>query len=62
MYTESTSDSRFAIQDLTRAELELISEGLIILRNEKLSNNEKFKTERKTVLEIYNSIDEELRS
>jgi hypothetical protein len=60
MYCERTSTTKFAIQDLSIQDLELLQEALVILKSEKLNMNEQFQEDKKRAIEIYQEIDREL--
>ena len=58
MYTEQTSHGKYAIQDLTKSDLELIKESLVCLKH---SNTEAYSENRDKIIRIYTSIVEELK-
>jgi hypothetical protein len=60
MYIEQTSTGRFALQDLTEAQLELIQNGLIEVKHHSLQDAELFKTERASCVDMFQKIDNEL--
>jgi hypothetical protein len=60
MHTEKTNDNRFVIRDLSRNDLELITEALVIIRSKILPDTERFSEVRKAAIKIYNSINEVL--
>lgn len=62
MYTEQTSPGKFAIQDLSKTELELLIEGLVVLKNEKLIDHENFVHERELAVKMHHSMNVELAS
>lgn len=67
MYVEQTrkfetigNTERFAIQDLTIDELELIQSSLVTLKDHSLQDAEVFKEPRKLVVDMFQKIDHEL--
>ena len=60
MYAEQTSLEKYAVQDLTRAEYELLMEGLVVLKTEKFIDHESFVHERKLAVQMYQLMDNEL--
>lgn len=67
MYVEITNElpayagkAMFAIHELTVNELELLQEGLVELKNNKLKDAEAFKDDRRACVEMFNKIDAEL--
>lgn len=67
MYVEITNElpacagkAMFAIHELTVNELELLQEGLVELKNNKLKDAETFKDDRRACVEMFNKIDAEL--
>ena len=60
MYTEQTSNGKYAIQDLEKDELELLIEGLIVLKSEKFTDHEHFVHERRLCVQLYKSMNEEM--
>lgn len=65
MYVEITSKDgppRFAIHELNEMELELLQSGLIEVKQHSLQDAEVFKNERTACNEMFQKIDQELRS
>lgn len=60
MYCEITSTGKFALQDLTLAEIEIIHESLIVLKDQKVIQTKDFEEERQVMTEMYIKIDAEL--
>ena len=60
MYVEVTETGRFAIQELTESQLELIQNGLIEVKQHSLQDAEQFKSERASCIEMFEKIDQEL--
>lgn len=66
MYVEIITENkdlgrvRFAVQDLSLCELELIQESLITYKQTKLQDAEVFKDDRRDCIEMYEKIDTEL--
>lgn len=61
MYVEQTSSGRFALQELTAEEMELLMNGLIEVKQHSLKDPEQFKTQRQSCNEMFLKIDLELR-
>ena len=55
MYTEITPTG-FSLQELTKTELDLLAEGLVVLKSEKLKDEEK----RHLCIKMHQSITKEL--
>lgn len=66
MYVEildhSSGKAKFAIQDLTIDELELLQSGLIEVKQHSLQDAEVFKEQRSSCNEMFQKIDHELRN
>lgn len=66
MYVEISDStpgkSRFALQDLTSDELELLQSGLIEVKQHSLQDAEVFKVQRSSCNEMFQKIDQELRN
>jgi hypothetical protein len=68
MYVENVTphpdpkQARFALQDLTIDELELIQSSLVTLKDHSLKDAEAFKEPRKLVVAMFQKIDQELVS
>jgi hypothetical protein len=63
MYVEITDNGtfkKFAIQELTRNELELLQNGLIEVKQHSLQDAELFKDARNSCIDMFNKIDNEL--
>jgi len=60
MYVELTGPDRFAIQDLTTSEMELLQSGLIELKQQSLQDAVEFKEQRMSCNEMFQKIDLEL--
>ena len=60
MYVEQTQNDRFALQDLTIDELELIQSSLVTLKDHSLQDAETFKKPRELVVTMFQKIDQEL--
>ncbi|MGV8094481.1 MAG: hypothetical protein AB2L24_21720 [Mangrovibacterium sp.] len=60
MYCEITHNGKFALQDLSLRDLEVIQEGLIVLKDSRVIQSKDFEEERQVMTEIYQSIDNEL--
>lgn len=58
----SPQKARFAIQDLTTEEMELLQSGLIDLKQHSLQDAEAFKDQRVSCNEMFQKIDQELRN
>lgn len=56
MHTEKTNDNRFVIRDLSRNDLELITEALVIMRSKILPDTERFSEVRKAAIKMDDSI------
>ncbi|OFX52414.1 MAG: hypothetical protein A2066_21710 [Bacteroidetes bacterium GWB2_41_8] len=54
--------ARFAIQDLTSDELELLQSGLIEVKHSSLQDAEVFREQRASCDEMFQKIDKELRN
>ena len=53
----TTEPKTFNLQGLTKFEIDLLQEGLIELKNNRLKDAEEFKAERRSCVEIYQAID-----
>jgi len=60
MYVELTGPDRFAIQDLTTSEMELLQSGLIELKQQSLQDAVELKEQRMSCNEMFQKIDLEL--
>lgn len=60
MYVEETNTGRFAIQDLSIDELELLQTGLIDAKQHSLQDAEVFKSQRASCIEMFEKIDREI--
>ena len=62
MYCEKTSDNpeKFSFQDLTRDDVEMLMEGLVELKSQKLIDPEAFKDDRRRSVDLYYKMDHAL--
>lgn len=60
MYVEETTTGKFAIQDLSTDELELLQSGLIEVKQHSLQDPEVFKQQRASCIDMFLKIDAEL--
>ena len=60
--TNPSRKARFALQDLTTEELELLQSGLIEVKHGSLQDPEMFKEQRSSCDEMFLKIDHELRN
>jgi hypothetical protein len=56
----TTEPKTYNMMGLSKSEIELLQEGLIVLKSNRMIDAEEFRAERKSCVEMYHAIDAEL--